>query len=463
VAIIISSTMSDSGKSFVTAGLVRLLGGIPFKSQNMSLNSFPSEEGGEIAFIQAFQAIGAGLKPKSYMNPILLKPASSGKIEVIFFGKSLGNLRPEAYYEMIPSFWDKIKESIKENYVIEAAGGIEPNFMERDLTAFLPMKEGIPAVLVLDIDRGGAFSSAYGVYQMLPPSVRNSLKGFIINKFRGSPSLLENAIKWLTERTEMKFLGVIPYFDEELILPEDSMNIKDFGEGGETNIAIINYPYISNFNEFFALLKSNASVRFVNNPKKLRKDDIVILPGSKNTYESLVWLKERGFLEEIKKRQVLGVCGGFQIMGKKLIDPFGIESGEPREYDGLGIFDFVVKFEEEKVVSASEGLLQDGSIIKGYEIRRGRIVYEGNDKPLLTIVRRNGKEVNVADGSLKEDKLGLSIHGSLYSKNLLENFGVKIYSRSMEEEIVYMAEKIEKIIKQNVDIDEIKEIYTQGK
>jgi adenosylcobyric acid synthase (glutamine-hydrolysing) (EC 6.3.5.10) len=374
--------MSDSGKSFVTAGLVRLLGGIPFKSQNMSLNSFPSEEGGEIAFIQAFQAIGAGLKPKSYMNPILLKPASSGKIEVIFFGKSLGNLRPEVYYEMIPSFWDKIKESIKENYVIEAAGGIEPNFMERDLTAFLPMKEGIPAVLVLDIDRGGAFSSAYGVYQMLPPSVRNSLKGFIINKFRGSPSLLENAIKWLTERTEMKFLGVIPYFDEELILPEDSMNIKDFGEGGETNIAIINYPYISNFNEFFALLKSNASVRFVNNPKKLRKDDIVILPGSKNTYESLVWLKERGFLEEIKKRQVLGVCGGFQIMGRKLIDPFGIESGEPREYDGLGIFDFVVKFEEEKVVSASEGLLQDGSIIKGYEIRRGRIVYEGNDKPL---------------------------------------------------------------------------------
>ncbi|MCY0883463.1 MAG: cobyric acid synthase, partial [Acidianus infernus] len=231
----------------------------------------------------------------------------------------------------------------------------------------------------------------------------------------------------------------------------------------EASIAIINYPYISNFNEFFALLKSNASVRFVNNPKKLRKDDILILPGSRNTYESLVWLKERGFLEEIRKRQVLGVCGGFQIMGKRLIDPFGIESGEPREYDGIGIFDFVVKFEEEKVVSTSEGLLQDGSIIKGYEIRRGRIVYEGNDKPLLTIVRRNDKDVDVKDGSLKEDKLGLSIHGSLYSKNLLENFGVKIFSKSMEEEIISMAEKIEKIIKQNVDIDEIKEIYTQGK
>ncbi|BDC19573.1 cobyric acid synthase [Acidianus sp. HS-5] len=462
MAIIISSTMSDSGKSLVTAGLVRILKGIPFKSQNMSLNSFPSQEGGEIAFIQAFQAIGANLKPRNSMNPVLLKPSTSGKIEVIFFGKSLGNLNPENYYTLIPKFWDKIKENIKENYVIEAAGGIEPNFMERDLTAFLPMKEGIPGILVLDIDRGGAFSSAYGVYQMLPPSVRGSLKGFIINKFRGSQSLLDSAIKWLNEKTGMKFLGVIPYLEEELTMPEDSMNIKDFGEGDEASIAIINYPYMSNFNEFFALLKSNASIRFINNPKKLRKDDIIILPGSRNTYESLIWLKERGFVDEIRKRKILGICGGFQIMGKKLIDPLGIESGEPREYEGLGMFDFTVKFDEEKVVSMSEGIIRNGKGIRGYEIRRGRINYE-KDKPLLTIMRRNDKEVEIDDGSFKEDKLGLSIHGSLYSRNLLEDFGVKIYSKSMEEEIISMSEKIEKVLKQNVYVDEIKEIYTQGK
>ncbi len=453
--------MSDSGKSLVTSGLVRILKGIPFKSQNMSLNSFPSQEGGEIAFIQAFQAIGAGLKPSNFMNSILLKPSASGKIEVIFFGRSLGNLSPEEYYALIPKFWNKIKENIRENYVIEAAGGIEPNFMERDLTAFLPMKEGIPAILILDIDRGGAFSSAYGVYQMLPPSVRSSLKGFIINKFRGSPSLLDDAIKWLSEKTGMKFLGVIPYIEEELTMPEDSMNIRDFGEGDES-IAIINYPYMSNFNEFFALLKSNASVRFVNNPKKLRKEDIIILPGSRNTYESLIWLKERGFIDEIRRRKVLGVCGGFQIMGKKLIDPLGIESGKPREYEGLGIFDFTVKFDEEKVVSTSEGIMYDGKEINGYEIRRGRISYE-KDKPLLTIIKRNNKRVEVEDGASNEDKIGVSIHGSLYSRNLLENFGVKIYSKSMEEEIVSMAEKIEKILKQNVYVDEIKEIYTQGK
>ncbi|AWR97516.1 cobyric acid synthase [Acidianus sulfidivorans JP7] len=456
MAIIISSTMSDSGKSFVTTGLVRLLNGIPFKAQNMSLNSFPSVEGGEIAFIQSFQAIGREIEPHNYMNPVLLKPSGKG-IEVILYGKSLGNLNPQEYYSMVPEIWEKrIKKELKENMIIEGAGGLEPNFLDRDITTIFPMREGIPAILVLDIDRGGAFSSAYGAYEMLPPSLRDKLKGFIINKFRGEKSFLNNAINWLEEKTGMKFLGAIPYLDKNPIMAEDSMNIKEFGDG-EMNVAIISYPYMSNFNEFQALEKSNASVTFVNTPKKAEKADLIILPGTRNTFESLIWLKERGFIEVLKKKPVLGICGGFQIMGKKLIDPYGIESGIPREYQGLGFFDFEVKFDKEKIVSISEAENNQGKII-GYEIRRGKITYY-NDKPFLEIKKRNNVNTNIPDGAIKENKIGYSIHGSLYNSRILEEFNIKIYSKSLKSEIIEMATEVEKIIKDNVDIDKVKELY----
>ncbi|ARM76221.1 cobyric acid synthase [Acidianus manzaensis] len=455
--IIISSTMSDSGKSFVTTGLVRLLNGIPFKAQNMSLNSFPSVEGGEIAFIQAFQSLGRGLKPRNFMNPVLLKPSGNG-IEVILYGKSLGNINPKEYYSMIFEIWDKkIKRELKTDMIIEGAGGIEPNFLDRDITTIFPMKEGIPSILVLDIDRGGSFSSAYGVYEMLPPSLRPMLKGFIINKFRGEKSFLDDAITWLEQRTSMKYLGAIPYLDKTPIMAEDSMNISEIGDG-EINVAIINYPYMSNFNEFQAFEKSNASVTFINNPKKAEKADLIILPGSRNTFKSLAWLKERGFIEVLRKKPVLGICGGFQIMGKKLIDPYGIESGKPREYEGLGFFDFEVRFDMEKVVSISIAENERRGKIVGYEIRRGKINYY-EDKPFLTITKRNEIETNIQDGAFKGNKMGYSIHGSLYNSSILDLFDIKIFSKSLEEEIYEMASKTEKVIRDNVDIDKVKELY----
>lgn len=448
--------MSNSGKSFVTAGLVRLLKGIPFKAQNMSLNSFPSDEGGEIAFIQAFQAFGRGLRPKNFMNPVLLKPSGKG-IEVILYGKSLGNFDAKSYYSMILELWNKrISKEISNDMVIEGAGGLEPNFLEKDISTYLPMKEGIPAILVLDIDRGGAFTSAFGVYQMLPPSVRDKLKGFIINKFRGEKKFLEDGIKWLEERTGMKYLGAIPFLEKSPIMAEDSMNIEEIGNG-DINIAIINYPYMSNFNEFHALEKSNASVEFVNNPKRAEKADLIILPGSRNTYQSLIWLKEKGFVEVLKKKPVLGICGGFQIMGKRLVDPYGLESGEPREYQGLGFFDFEVRFEKDKVVSNSFAEL-NSSIIWGYEIRRGKIIYR-EDKPLLRIIKRNNEEATVLDGAMKGDKIGLSLHGSLYNAKIGELLGLKLFNKSLEEEIQEMVDEVEKILKDNVDVDKIKEIY----
>ncbi|NON62007.1 cobyric acid synthase [Acidianus sp. RZ1] len=457
MAIIISSTMSDSGKSFVTAGLVRILDGIPFKAQNMSLNSYPSIEGGEMAFIQAFQAMGSTLEPSWSMNPVLLKPSGNG-IEVILFGKSLGNMSAKKYYSNIGEIWKKIRNLVKKNTVIEAAGGIEPNFMDNDMTAILPSYDlKIPIILVLDIDRGGSFSSAYGVYNMVPPSIREKLSGFIINKLRGEEKYLEDGINWLTERTGMKYLGSIPYIDDVPMMAEDSMNIKDIGDG-EIEVGVIAYPYMSNFNEFQALEKSNARVRFIRSPKELKKSDVIVLPGTRNTYESLVWLVERGFSEQIKKMPTLGICGGFQIMGKKIVDLHGIESGSPKEYQGLGIFDIDIIYEEEKVVSRSVAESEFG-IVEGYEIRRGKIEYN-NDKPLFKIFKRNNEKVEVYDGALKGDKIGTSLHGSLYSS--LNLFGIKNNSKRIDEESREKVDKIARILRKYIDVETVEQIYTSN-
>ena len=456
MAIIIASTMSDSGKSTVTASIVKLLGLTPMKIQNMSLNSFPTMDGGEIAFIQAYQAFAKGVEPERYMNPILLKPAGNG-IEVIFFGNSLGVFSAEDYYSRIETFWEKIKPFIKNDVIIESAGGIEPNFIEKDLTMVKIIKEfKIPVILVLDIDRGGAFTSALGAYYTLPESVRKNLKGFIINKFRGEEKLLLPAIKWLEERTGMKYLGYLPYFEDPPIMQEDSMNIYEIGEG-EIEVGIIAYPYMSNFNEFYPFSKSNAHLRFIRKPSQLSKVDLVILPGSRNTLESLSWLVNRGFIDYIKRKPVLGICGGFQIMGKRLIDPYGLEAGFATEFSGLGIFDIEVRYEKEKIVARSWSDLE----VDGYEIRRGRINFS-EEKPLLTIIKRGYEKVEVKDGVLKGDKLGYSIHGSLFSeggKKLLSDlFGIKIYSSSLQEEIKEQAERLSKAFKEYIDVDLLNQI-----
>ncbi len=457
--------MSDSGKSFITTGLVRILNAKPLKIQNMSLNSISTWDGGEIAFIQAYQAWGAGLRPERYMNPILLKIMGKG-LEVIFMGSSLGIMSGNEYYNLATEkLWKKVSQFLSNDVVIEAAGGIgEPNFIDKDITAIKVMKEKrIPAILVLDIDRGGAFASAYGTYMMLPQSVRENLKGFIINKFRGDEKFLNDAIKWLEEKTGMRYLGYLPFFSEPPIMPEDSMNVYNFGDGN-VEVAIIAYPYMSNFNEFYALVKSNARVSFVRKPKETAKADLVILPGSRNTLESLKWLVENGFVEQLRQRSmnILGICGGFQILGKKIVDPYGIEAGYPTEYEGLGIFDINVHYSKDKVVSMTTGISEYGEM-NGYEIRRGVIKYMG-EKPLLKITLRNGEKVSVEDGAKKDNIIGISVHGTLFSdgmKKLLKEFNINIHSQSMEEEIKQQAIRVEQFLRKYLHIDEIVEIYKQ--
>jgi len=463
---LIASTMSDSGKSLIVAGLAKILGMRPLKFQNMSLNSFPSGENEEIAFIQAFQAIGSGQELDTDLNPVLLKPAGNGNVEVILFGKSLGVFKYEEYYNKIDYIWKRIIERITkiENRLIEGAGSIgEPNFLNLDISSILPaMYYDLPIILVLDIDRGGAFASAYGVYNILPPSLRSKLRGFIINKFRGNYKLLEPAIRWLEERTNMKYLGYLPYIENNLMMPEDSMNIYNIDNQGSHKIGVIAYPYMSNFNEFSAFEDSNASLDFIRTPKTLKEYDIIILPGSKNTLESLTWLVKSKLYNELKSKVVIGICGGFQILAKKVVDPYGIEIGYSGEYDGLGIFDIKVIYEKEKVVSWSIGRsLETESVVEGYEIRRGRIEYL-SQKPLIFINRRGLKDVEVFDGAKKDDFIGFSIHGAFYSefgRKILKEYGIYLKERNLFEHIKEKVNKIGELIKRYIDIYKIEEIF----
>ncbi len=458
--LLVASTTSDSGKSTIVSALVRYLNAYPFKAQNMSLNSYPTKDGGEIAFIQAFQAIASGREPERGMNAVLLKPSGNGRVEVVHYGTPLGTFSYSEYYDTI---LPRIRESIRlrDDMVVEGAGGIEPNFVERDLATVEVMRRGVPAILVLNIDPGGAFTSAYGAYLALPPSLRDRLKGFVINKLRGDPKFLESGAKWLEERTGMKYLGYLPYSDELSIMPEDSMNLQDFG-GGEVEVAIVAYNYVSNFNEFWALKGSEVSVRFVRSPRQLAKSDLVVLPGAKNTLEAIKWLRERRFEDHLKGKKIFAVCGGYQILTRRMTDEYGLEFGSITSVSGLGLIPQEVVYKKEKVLAISEAKLSKYRL-EGYEIRRGRIVGEEFHGE---VVKRNGEEVSVPDGYYDGKVFATSLHGSLFSeggkKAFEEMTGVEVKSGSFEEEAKKTVERILKVMRETVYLDEIREIWLNG-
>lgn len=434
--------MSDSGKTAIVSALLRILSTrgfhvTPFKAQNMSLNSYPSIEGGEIALAQAMQAYVAGLMPSIYYNPILIKPMLSDKAEYIILGKPRAQLSFNDYLNnnLIRRLAvNAVKASIRKltmeyDMVIgEGAGSAyEPNLASRDLANFRPAEWlNANVFVVLDIDRGGSFIQGLGLMRSLPPRWRRLVKGFIINKFRGDEKLLNTAIKWLEERTGKPVLGVLPYIDDLWLWPEDSMDLKPIGNG-PLDIALIAYPYISNFNDVYPLiLEDDVTVRIVRSPKELGEPHLVILPGSKNVVASLEWMRRVGLdkaLMRIKGSTViLGICGGFQAMSKVLSDPHGLEAGVPGNYDGLGLVNVNTVYGVKKIVSLSKAVgLRDeleGVEVKGYEIHRGIPQYIG-DEPLVMIKERNGRPVQQVDGVFREKDLviGITLHDSLGDPN----------------------------------------------
>ncbi len=395
-AIMVVGTTSHAGKSLLVTAICRILSSrgyrvTPFKGQNMALNAYVTASGGEIGYAQAVQAWAAGLTPIVEMNPILLKPQGDMTSQVILKGRVAGRVNASEYYEQFfEPGWQAIEESLKrlgEEYdlvVCEGAGSpAEVNLKHRDLTNMRVAKYlNAPTLLVVDIDRGGAFAHIVGTLELLEPDERALIKGIVINKFRGQRSLLQSGIDWVQENTGIPVVGVIPWL--EAILPaEDSLSLLDSHaekSSGDTFISVIRLPRISNFTDFAPLeAEPTVNLKYVSPKSPLGYPDAVIIPGSKTTIADLVVLHKTGMAEEIQNYvaaggTVLGICGGYQMMGKILADPEGVEGHEGR-FKGLGLFPLKTVIAGQKVARqrvVTSNFPQEGLPVSGYEIHQGR-------------------------------------------------------------------------------------------
>jgi adenosylcobyric acid synthase len=398
--LMIAGTASHVGKSVIVTGLCRIFSDMgysvaPFKSQNMSLNSWVTKDGDEIGIAQAVQAWGARCEPSADMNPVLLKPKGDMVSQVIVRGKPIGDRNVREYYDSVNDILAVIEGSLKrlsqtnDIIIMEGAGSpAEINLYHKDVANIRVAKlVNAPVILVGDIERGGVFASLYGTVQLLPAEDRNLIKGFIINKFRGDIALLEPGFSMLEERTGTPVLGVLPYVFVGLP-SEDSVSLagKSPDEKKSVEIAVIKLPRISNFTDFEPL-ETDANVRYVNLTDDLGQPDAIILPGTKNTIDDLKELKGSGMAEQIIQRAgkipILGICGGFQMLGKLIRDDC-IEGSENNFalVEGLGLLNVSTSFSNyeketkqvEKVVIGRGPLLNPirGQTIRGYEIHMGK-------------------------------------------------------------------------------------------
>ncbi len=398
--VMVQGTASHVGKSWIAAGLCRLLVEdgwrvLPFKGQNMSNNAAVTADGGEIGRAQALQAEAAGVPPHTDMNPVLLKPTGNLSSQVVLQGRPIGVYRASAYYaEARPLAQAAIRESLHrlrcqaDIVVIEGAGSpVELNLRDRDLANMaLAELADAPVLLVADIDRGGVFASLLGTLDLLRPHERARVRGVLVNRFRGDPSLFADGVRILEERGGVPVLGVIPWLD--LALPEEDGVALQPGEPGrrpesaaaDVFVAVVHLPRISNFTDFGALgAVPGVRLCFVDRPAEAAGADLLILPGTKNTVADLGWLRRQGWEAAIAGAPlVLGVCGGMQMLGRQLRDPEGREDLAGTT-PGLGLLDLVTTFsatkrtvETEATVVGGPAWLPAGHRLRGYEIRAGR-------------------------------------------------------------------------------------------
>ena len=395
--IMIQGTMSNAGKSLLAAGLCRIFRQdgyrvAPFKSQNMALNSYPTEDGLEMGRAQVMQAEAAGIKPMVCMNPILLKPTNHTGSQVIVNGEVLGNMPAREYFAYKKQLIPEIKKAFREleDYadiiVIEGAGSpAEINLKQNDIVNMgLAKMVDAPVLLVGDIDRGGVFAQLLGTLMLLEEDEKSRVKGLIINKFRGDKSILDPGIEMLEEKGNVKVAGVVPYMNLALE-DEDSLTERfDKKEEGLIDIAVIRYPRISNFTDFNIFEQMpGVTVRYVTSISELHHPDIIFLPGSKNTMGDLKWMRQNGLEAAVKKFAVdipvFGICGGYQMLGDEISDPDEVEEG--RSMRGMELLPVVTVLQKQKQRGQTEGkIAQVSGILKGisgcgfdgYEIHMGK-------------------------------------------------------------------------------------------
>ena len=452
----IQGTMSSAGKSLICAALCRIFTQdgfktAPFKSQNMALNSFITEDGAEMGRAQVMQAEAAKIRPDARMNPILLKPTSDVGSQVIVNGHVLGNMPAASYFkykkQLVPEIM-KAYRSLEEEYdiiVIEGAGSpAEINLKKNDIVNMgMAKMVDAPVLLAGDIDRGGVFAQLYGTVALLEEEERKRVKGLIINKFRGDVEILKPGLATLEELTKIPVAGVIPWIYAKLD-DEDSLapRLSRVQAGAGVDIAVIRLPHISNFTDFNPLEQQpGISLRYAGDVKTLGQPDMVMIPGSKNTMSDLKWMRQNGMEAAILKLAaanvpVLGICGGYQMLGESIEDPDGEEGGG--SLHGLGLLPVRTVFGKEKVQTRVTGeILQNpgagdglfaalcGSVFSGYEIHMGHTT--GNGKNSFSRIRTltNGsteaEEDWQADGAVCGNVAGTNVHGLFEDGSLTKN------------------------------------------
>ncbi len=499
-AIMIQGTMSNAGKSLIAAGLCRVFKQdgyrvAPFKSQNMALNSYITKENLEMGRAQVVQAEAAGVEPEVAMNPILLKPTTDMGSQVIVCGEVVGNMRAVDYFKkkrdyipVIRAAYDKLAGEY-DIIVIEGAGSpAEINLKQDDIVNMgMAKMADAPVLLVGDIDRGGVFAQLVGTVMLLEPEEQDRIAGLIINKFRGDVEILKPGLSMLTERCGKEVLGVVPYADVD-IEEEDSLAErllrKNRGQG--IDVAVIRLPKVSNFTDFQALsLEPVVSVRYVEKTSELGKPDVIILPGTKNTIQDMIWLRESGLEAAILRlvgnmvTLLIGICGGYQMLGNTITDSCEAESASAcegrgkRTIRGMGLLPMDTGFEQKKTRTRVEGHTLrftgdlealSGKKISGYEIHMGRT--ESRCNPLLEVCEN---ETTKYDGCYEKNVLGTYIHGifdeeefrQAFVKMLCDRKGIQYVQSDLSDFRAYKEtqyDKLADLLRESLNMDRIYEI-----
>lgn len=444
-AIMVQGTSSNVGKSLLCTALCRIFAQdgfqtAPFKAQNMALNSTVTPDGGEIGRAQGAQAEAAGVAPSVLMNPILIKPKQDCEAQIITLGVPYADMSATAYRrDFLPGAVSIVRDCLNklqaqyQVLVIEGAGSpAEINLKDRDIVNMKTAElADAPVLLAADIDRGGVFASLIGTLELLEPHERQRVKGFIINKFRGDISLLQSGLDFLSERTGIPVLGVVPYVHDHGIDEEDSVCLSEKNGWGDeqakVQIAVIQLPRISNFTDINAFIGlPDSRVRYVQPGESIGRVDLLIIPGTKNSILDMLYLQEQGYAEEIRSlaaqgTYIAGICGGFQMLGQELLDPEGTEAGMG-SLPGLGLLPVSTLFgacksthQAQAQITSDRGVWKplQGQEIRGYEIHMGQSVVIGEGSSLTHIGCRSGESCSIADGACSDSGrvFGSYLHG----------------------------------------------------
>jgi len=448
-AIMVQGTGSSVGKSVIAAALCRILAQdgidvVPFKAQNMSNNSYVTADGGEMGRAQVVQAQAAGIEPTTDMNPVLLKPEADSRSQVVINGKAVGSFAARKYWGDQSDVWREVTAAYDrlaakhDVIVLEGAGSpAEVNLRDRDIVNMRIAKHADASVILVgDIDRGGVFASLLGTIELLEPDERDLVRATLINRFRGDMALLDPLPQMIAERTNVPVMGVVPFLYDLQVKDEDGVTFGDYAPPSNPTtltIAVISLPRVSNHDDLDPFRRAGCRVRVVDSPSQLTTTHVIIIPGSKSTISDLLWMKSRGLDTAIKSAAqngttVIGICGGYQMLGESISDPQRTESRATDFEEGLGLLPLRTTFQQAKTTGRVEIELpaHDSGILAGakaggvgYEIHMGEA--EITDEPAIELARLSGDNETWSDGLIasKGNVLGTYVHGFFDSPEIL--------------------------------------------